>query len=85
MDKLTIKKATQYIKQNYREPRHDISKLVKACKQTGKDHKINPVHIFFLLIENIPVPGINTHSYGFHTAAGRHLIDQTVYNYHKNN
>ena len=29
----------------------------------------------FVLIENRPIDGLHTHSYGFHTANGRELIN----------
>ena len=85
MEKLTVKNATQYIKEHYGKPRQNMAHLVKACKQTAKNNRLDPIDIFFLLIENKPVPGAHTHSYGFHTAAGRHLIETTKNNYYNLN
>ena len=32
--------------------------------------------LFYLLIENKPIPSLYTHSYGFHTANGRGIIER---------
>ena len=73
MKKLTIKGATKYINDNYGEPRHNIRSIVKACKRLGSEIEYSPLDLFHLLIENRPI-GM-THSYGFHTRHGRHLIE----------
>ena len=72
MESLTIKGAEKYIIDNYGKPRHNVRSIVKACKHLGKNTKLNPLDLFFLLIENRPI-GVS-HSYGFHTAWGRYLI-----------
>ena len=80
---LTIVGAKKYIKENYVQARHDISCLVKACRKVAKDNGVKPRELFFLMIENKPIEGANTHSYGFHTGAGRHLIDSTSSQYYQ--
>ena len=82
MEKLTVRQATAYIQEKYGQPRHDISKLVKACRMTAKAAKLKPASIFFLMIENQPIAEAYTHSYGFQTATGRHLINTTSNTYH---
>ena len=73
MKRLTIKQAEAYIIKNYGRPRHNVEFLVKACQMTAKDYGLKSVDLFFLLIENRDIGG--THSYGFHTAYGRELIE----------
>ena len=36
-----------------------------------------------LLLENKPIDALHTHSYGFHTANGRSLIDGMINTYHE--
>jgi hypothetical protein len=31
--------------------------------------------LLYLLLENRPIADLHTHSYGFHTANGRHIIE----------
>ena len=73
MKTLTVKQAEAYITKNYGRPRHNVEALVHACKAVAKEYKLNAVKLFHLLIENEPMTG--THSYGFHTAYGRKLIE----------
>lgn len=79
MKNLTVKQAESYICENYGQPRHNVSAIVKACKHVGKLCKQRPIDLFFLLIENRPMEG--THSYGFHTGYGRELIN-TIQSYY---
>ncbi len=82
MDKLTIPKAKKYIRENYGRERHNINTLVKCIRKVAKSYDVSPLDLFFLIIENKPM-GM-THSYGFHTAYGRNLIDSVknlYYNY----
>ena len=74
---LTVAGAKKYITENYGQPRQDVSCLVKACRKVGKDNGITPIDLFFLMVENKPIEGVNTHSYGFHTSTGRYLIETT--------
>lgn len=83
MEKLTTKTAIEYINHNYGRPRHNVEYLVKACKAVARAEELDAVDLFFLLIENKPVPNVHTHSYGFHTNAGRHLIDSMQGKYYQ--
>jgi len=40
--------------------------------------------LLLLLIENRPIDSLHTHSYGFHTANGRYIIDKMISNYEYN-
>jgi Lhr-like helicase len=73
MNTLTIAGAKKHIISNYGQPRHNVKSLVLACRKLAKQEKVQAKDLFHLLIENSPMNG--THSYGFHTAYGRHLIE----------
>tara|TARA_R110001606_G_scaffold361182_1_gene514252 strand:+ start:296 stop:556 length:261 start_codon:yes stop_codon:yes gene_type:complete len=81
--KLTIKFAADYIHYNYGYLKHDIKKLVKASRETAKQYKVKSIDIFFFMIENEPIKGIHTHSYGFNTSEGRE-VKNTFKNYYNN-
>ena len=84
MDKLTVKKATDYITLNYEQPRHNMLALVKSCKNVAKQYGIDPIDMFKLVIENKPIHSVHTHSYGFHTGNGRELIESVHSAYYEN-
>ena len=81
MERLTIPKAKKYIRENYGTERQDISLLVKAVRVVSQKEVVDPLGLFFLIIENKPM--YMTHSYGFHTRWGRHLIDSTISTYYQ--
>lgn len=82
MNDLTVKSAKDYIVRNYGEPRHNIGCLVRGIRRVSKDTGLAVSDLFFLMIENQPIEGAYTHSYGFHTSNGRHLIDTMANNYY---
>ena len=55
-------------------PRHNCSALAKAITKSSKRFKQNESDMMYLLLENRPIDAF-THSYGFHTAYGRELIE----------
>jgi len=63
-------------------PRHNCSALAKAITKTSKQFDQDEFDMLYLLLENKPILGY-THSYGFHTAYGRELIETMQYNYYK--
>lgn len=56
------------------EPRHNCSALAKAITKASKRFKQNEFDMMYLLLENSPIDS-HTHSYGFHTAYVRELIN----------
>ena len=62
------------------EPRHNCSALAKAITKASKKFSQDQFDMMHLLLENRPIDGY-THSYGFHTAYGRELIN-TMQNYY---
>ena len=92
--KLTSKKVKEYIE--YRTDggiRHCAESLAFACNDMYEEYKHNefvnvkPLDLMRLLFFNDPVPSLHTHSYGFHTATGRYIINKLKYKYyeHKEN
>jgi hypothetical protein len=72
MKATTIK---NYLIQNYGECRHDHVKIAKSLKRVSKKHGVSIEDLFHLVFENRPIDGAYTHSYGFHTANGRELVN----------
>jgi len=51
--------------------------MAEAVNQTREDmDHDNEWDLFHLLVENTPIPSLYTHSYGFHTANGRGIIER---------
>lgn len=83
----TIKQIKQHFKDKGYVPRHSFNGLKYACNKLCKQEGINGFVILLLVIENQPIPSQCTHSYGFHTARGRYLIEtfQSYYYEHSEN
>jgi len=81
MKNLTTKSAKEYILNEYGYIKHDIKKLVKASRTTAKQYNCSPLEIFFFMVENEPIKGIYTHSYGFNTRLGREIKETFKNNY----
>lgn len=84
---MRAKQVLDYIKNTLeQEPRHNCSALAKAITKASKEFKQDQFDMMRLLLENKPIDGSYTHSYGFHTAYGRELIDtMSSYYYQFNN
>jgi len=65
-------------------PRHSCSALAKAITKSSKKFNQDELDMMYLLLENKPIGGY-THSYGFHTAYGRELIETMQHYYYKFN
>ena len=81
INKLTEKKAQNYIIYNYGYLKHDIKKLVKASRETAKQYNCTPLQMFFFMIENKPIKKLFTHSYNFNTRKGRAIKETFKNNY----
>lgn len=67
-------------------PRHNCEALACAINDISAEVDYDSYELMQLLLENRPIDGLHTHSYGFHTANGRSLIDGMVnlYNEYEN-
>ena len=70
-----------YIETKYGEVRHDTNAMELALQVTADEFEVNTKELFHLVIENVPME--HTHSYGFHTAYGRELINTFEYKYNE--
>ena len=92
--KLTSKKVLDYM--SYRtdeELRYSPEAIAAACNDMADEYShtefgkaAEPKDYMRLLFFNDPIKGMFTHSYGFHTATGRMLIEKLKERYyeHKN-
>ena len=91
MKKLTAKKVRDYM--SYRTPdelTHCPEAIAKACNQIADEYAdtdyakaAEPLDYMRLLFFNDQIKGMFTHSYGFHTATGRAIIEQLKLRYYE--
>ena len=93
--KLTSKKVKEYMEWRTDEQfKHCPIATAEACNEviekfhgTFGDDSITAKDLMKLLFFNDPIPSLHTHSYGFHTATGRNIIEtikSKYYEYEKN-
>ena len=85
MKQLTSTKVEKYFKSRTDEElRHCPDCLACACndgiRRFGHD---NALDLLKLLCFNDPIPSLHTHSYSFHTATGRNIIETLQEYYYK--
>jgi len=74
---MTAEQVEQYIREDLgMEPRHDCYALAQAITDTSMDMDHDENELMYLLLENKPINSLMTHSYGFHTANGRGIIER---------
>ena len=57
------------------KPRHNCEALAEAINHIAEEVDHDAFELMRLLLENKPIDALHTHSYGFHTANGRLLIE----------
>ena len=57
------------------KPRHNCLALAEAINHIADEVEYDSFALMQLLLENKPIDALYTHSYGFHTANGRSLIN----------
>ena len=84
MKNTTIKQLENYFRNDLKmTPRHNLKSCKLAFNKLNKEVKIDVLDLIYLIFENIPISELNTHSYGFHTSNGRHIIE-TFKNHYNN-
>ena len=92
--KLTSKQVRDYFDwRTDQELKHCPDCISAACNEMALkynnefDNDLNAIEFMKLLFFNDPIPMLHTHSYGFHTATGRNIIEtlQMKYYEYKNN
>lgn len=73
---ITISQLKEYFKHDLKiEPRHNLKACKKAFNTLNKEIQTDVFDLVYLIFENKPINSMRTHSYGFHTANGRYLIE----------
>jgi|TARA_B110000902_G_scaffold29137_1_gene31469 hypothetical protein len=81
---MTGKQVKGYIKYTLQmEPRHDVYALADAVTDIAEELDYDESELLYLLLENRPIDALHTHSYGFHTANGRHIIETIKEKYYE--
>jgi len=62
-------------------PRHNCEALASAINEVAEDVGHDSYALMELLLCNTPIDELHTHSYGFHTANGRGLIESMKHAY----
>jgi len=78
------KQVEGYIKYTLQKtPRHDCHALAQAVTDMAAELDHDECELLYLLLENRPIDAIHTHSYGFHTANGREIINNLQQKYYE--
>ena len=72
---MQAKQIENYIIENYGECKHDPHRFSNALEHTAREFDLDTFKLFLLIIENRPIEEAYTHSYNFHTANGREIIN----------
>ena len=88
--KLTSKKVKEYVAwRSNQELRQCPDCIAAACNDMAIKYnnefgqRLNAKELMKLLFFNDPIPQLFTHSYGFHTATGRHIIETLKMKYYE--
>ena len=74
---MTAKQVEKYIREDLgMKPRHDCHALAQAITDISLDMDYDECELMYLLLENRPIVALHTHSYTFHTANGREIINR---------
>ena len=74
--KLTSKQVKDYMAWRTDEEFRQCPKAIAtACNDMAEEYSHNAKDLLKLLFFNDPIPSLHTHSYGFHTATGRYIIE----------
>ena len=65
------------------EPVHDVDALASAIEEMSQQLVHDECELMWLLLENRPINSLMTHSYGFHTANGRGIINSLKGKYYE--
>ena len=88
--KLTSKKVKDYTEwRSGEELRHCPDAVAEACNEMMRkfnnefNGELDAKDLMKLLFFNDPIPSLHTHSYGFHTATGRNIIETLKMKYYE--
>jgi len=85
--KITSKQVQDYFAwRTDEELRHCPDCISEACNEVIEqfnEDNVTAKDLLKLLFFNDPIPQLHTHSYGFHTATGRHIIETLKEKYYE--
>jgi len=88
--KLTSKKVKEYMEwRTDEELRHCPGAVAEACNEMMRKFnnefsgELDAKDLMKLLFFNDPISSLHTHSYGFHTATGRNIIETLKMKYYE--
>ena len=81
---MTATQIKTYLENEYGECRHDAYAMSGAINDMAEEIDADEWDLFHLLVENKPINSLMTHSYGFHTANGRNIIETIKSKYYGN-
>ena len=88
--RLTSKKVKEYVAwRSNQELRQCPDCIAAACNDMAIKYnnefgeRLNAKELMKLLFFNDPIPALHTHSYGFHTTTGRHIIETLKMKYYE--
>ena len=83
--KLTSKKVKEYFAwRTDKELEHCPDCIAAACNDVAIEFNHDKaLDLMKLLFFNDPIPSLHTHSYGFHTATGRNIIETLKMKYYE--
>ena len=64
-------------------PKHDCEALASAIHIIAEELDYDECELMYLLLENRPIDALHTHSYSFHTANGREIINRLKEKYYE--
>ena len=83
---MTKEQVEKYIREDLNsEPIHDCEALANAITEMSQQLVHDECELMWLLLENRPINSLMTHSYGFHTANGRGIINSLKGKYYEYN
>ena len=81
---MTEEQIEKYIREDLGyEPRHDCEALANAITEMSQQLVHDEFELVELLLRNKPINSLMTHSYGFHTANGRNIIETIKEKYYE--
>ena len=90
--KITSKQVKDYFAwRTDQELKHCPESISMACNDVVEDFEtskfddriVTAKDLMKLLFFNDPIPQLHTHSYGFHTGSGRHIIEKLKEKYYE--
>jgi len=81
---MTGKQVRKYIENELGcTPVHEVDALACAIEGVAKELEHDAFELMELLLANVPIDSLMTHSYGFHTRNGREIIETIKEKYYE--